>query len=113
MQFEEGKRRKRINAEQANQSEACETLIGMCDKSLLAPEEKETIAKIDKQRNLMDCDTGIDPCDRALLSAAEAGDVKKFDQQRNALACEAGEMSCDRSLLNAGKDKQNNGKPSS
>lgn len=85
---------------------ACETTIGICDKSQLTQSEAADVATIDKEQNQLNCETGAEACDYSLLAPGEAAKVHALQRQHNLLACQTGDELCDESLLTPSQAKQ-------
>src|SRR6202007_1459602 len=69
-----------------------------CNSLSLTSPQKERIAELKHDRNLLDCLRGSALCDPGQLNASEAREVIIANQRRNLLNCEQGQMLCDHSL---------------
>lgn len=90
-----------MRAERRRNLLACETGIGICDKSLLTSSETEKVADIEKEQNQLNCETGAETCEYSLLNPTEAVRVHILEREHNLLACQTADLQIGASLASA------------
>jgi len=84
----------------------CKTGSGICDRSLLSQSEKEEVASLELERNLLASQTGDGLCGKSLLTPSHSRQIASAQHPLNFLACKTGEGYCDETLLDSDESKE-------